>query len=120
MDVLDIALEEHLYAFVDCARELASPATSAWRFGVAHVTFDLANIQHISVPASCEMTTPDRRSDLELAACNAGCDLTGDVGGFSIAEGLAQGEGSRGARHDCALKMKTLLLESRGQAMEGL
>ena len=100
LDVLDIALEEHLYAFVDRARELASPATVAWRFGVAHVTFDLANIQHISAPACCDMTTPDWQSDLELAACHAGCNLTGDVGGFPIAEGLAQGEGSRGGRHE--------------------
>ena len=100
MDVLNIALEEHLYAFVDRARELASPATIAWRFGVAHVTFDLADIQHISVPVCCDMTTPDWQSDLELATCHAGCNLSGDIGGFSIAEGLAQGEGSRQARHD--------------------
>ena len=100
MDVLNIALEEHLYAFVDRARELASPATIAWRFGVAHVTFDLADIQHISVPACCDMTTPDWQSDLELATCHAGRNLTGNIGGFSIAEGLAQGEGSRQARHD--------------------
>ena len=95
MDVLNIALEEHLYAFVDRARELAGPATIAWRFGVAHVTFDLADIQDISVPACCDMTRPDWPSDLELATCHAGCNLTGDVGGFPIAEGLAHGEGSR-------------------------
>ena len=89
LDVLHIALEEHLYAFVDRTRELASPATTAWRFGIAHVTFDLADIQHISVAACCDMTTPDWPSDLELATCHAGCNLTGDVGGFSIAERLA-------------------------------
>ena len=64
------------------------------------MTFDLADIQHISVPACCDMTTPDLQSDLELATCHAGCNLAGDVGGLPIAEGLAQGEGSRQARHD--------------------
>ena len=44
LDVLYIALEEDLYAFIDCARELASPAPTARRFGIARMTFDLTDI----------------------------------------------------------------------------
>ena len=42
-------------------------ATITWRFRAAHVTFNLADIQVISALACCDMTTPDWRSDLELA-----------------------------------------------------
>ncbi len=59
------------------------------------------------MPACCNVSRSDWRTDLELATRHAGCNLTGDVGGFPIAKGLAQGDGSRRARHDSI--MQTLI-----------
>ena len=62
-------------------------ATIAWRFGAAHVTFNLADIQLISALACCDMNTPDWPPDLELATRHAGCNPTGDVGAY-ISSGM--------------------------------
>ena len=53
----------------------------------------------ISVPAA-QPLRPDWQTNLELATGHARCNLSSDVGGFPIAEGLAQGHGSRRAGHD--------------------
>ena len=42
-NILYIALQEHLYAFIDCAGKLASLATAAGRFGISHMAFDLSD-----------------------------------------------------------------------------